>query len=311
MAISNNTFISTLVKKILYGVTQTDAVGKEGPNEAIASPLQVFSDDIIAEGSLIPRPATGATTEVVYAHIGAERVKCRQDLSVAGSTTWFTVVDSTKGRDEEASPGVPNALIDWIPPSIDPSYLVKVYAGDPQTGGVLLNPLATNQEWIFDYVAGVLYFPNNVPSSVISNGVYIEGYRYIGKKGVSGGGGGSGVELIEESFTHTTSIINDGQWEDFEIETGTLAYLTELTVSSPCVIEAHSTSQRNDSNPYKFRAISSHLTDDGSYVIQNTRFYGPRYATLISKEDDKTYWRIINDSGSDVSFTLDLTVLKM
>ena len=49
----------------------------------------------------------------------------------------------------------------------------------------------------FDYSSGVLTFPNNVPASLTTNDIYIEGYRYIGPMGVSGGGSSRFIDLTD------------------------------------------------------------------------------------------------------------------
>ena len=73
---------------------------------------------------------------------------------------------------------------------------MKVYAGDPQTTGVQIFPDANGEEFVFDYSAGVLHFPNAIPAGVVSNGVYIVGYRYVGTKGLTGAGGASKITVV-------------------------------------------------------------------------------------------------------------------
>lgn len=306
MAINDNTKLDVLWKKVVFGTTETSEI-KAGPNESVSSPFTVYNDDIYSQSGQIPKPAPSTSNSIVHVYSGSERIQCIVDNSVAGNKTWFAVSNPNESRNYEISPGVSNALIDWIAPSFDSSYLLKVYAGDPQTTGVMLNPLTTNNEWLFDYKAGTLYFPNNVPSSVISNGIYIEGYRYVGLKGVASEG-----ELSIQTFQYTTNTLAYNESEEFDLNTGKFCTVLDLNVSSPSLIKAHSVSTRDDTNPYTFRGVDGHLYDDGSFLQGGTRFYGQRYAFLASKESsNNTYWAITNEKNENLEITINITISKL
>ena len=77
-------------------------------------------------------------------------------------------------------------LTNWIDTQFGASYLIKVYKGDPNSGGVALSAAGSgaNDGWFFDYSAGVLNFNDtSVPSGVTDTNIYIVGYRYIGQTG--------------------------------------------------------------------------------------------------------------------------------
>jgi hypothetical protein len=77
-------------------------------------------------------------------------------------------------------------LTNWIDTQFGASYLIKVYKGDPNSGGVALSAAGSgaNDGWFFDYSAGVLNFNDtSVPSGVTDTNIYIVGYRYIGSTG--------------------------------------------------------------------------------------------------------------------------------
>ena len=77
-------------------------------------------------------------------------------------------------------------LTNWIDTQFGASYIIKVYKGDPNSGGVNLSAAGSgaNDGWFFDYSAGVLNFNDtNVPSGVTDTNIYIVGYRYIGQTG--------------------------------------------------------------------------------------------------------------------------------
>ncbi len=174
MAISDTSKVDFLWKKITFGVTKTDtAAAKSGTNETIASPLPVYANNIWAQASNIPSSAPGATTGVVQYYGGATRVAAVTDATATLNTTWKT------------------NLLDWIPPTFDANYSVKVYVGDPQLSGVQIFPDTNTTEYVFDYQAGTLHFPNTLPANTGANGIYIVGYRYIGTKGITGAGAGA------------------------------------------------------------------------------------------------------------------------
>lgn len=193
MSIADRKILDRLNKKIQYYVTETDADNKSPENETITSVMPVFASSIWKESDSITSPPPGASGSVIQVYDVAAAVLCTFDPTVTNKQTWLT------------------GLVDWIPPYFDSLYTVKVYAGDPNTTGVLLNPFASNQEWEFDYSAGVVHFPNIVPTLVSTADVYVVGYRYIGQKGVGVGGGGTGnIETLNAldgaNQTLTTSI---------------------------------------------------------------------------------------------------------
>jgi len=179
MAISDTSKIDFLWKKTLFGVTKSDSSSaKSGSNETVASPLPVFASQIWAQATNIPAQPPTVTGGVVQVYTGAARIAATHDTTAALNTTWLT------------------SLTDWIPATFSANYSVKVYAGDPQTTGVQIFPDTAGEEFVFDYSAGVLHFPNSIPSGIVSNGAYIVGYRYVGTKGLTGAGGASKISVV-------------------------------------------------------------------------------------------------------------------
>ena len=78
-------------------------------------------------------------------------------------------------------------LTNWIDTQFGASYIVKVYKGDPNSGGVELQQVGGNagtDGWFFDYSSGILNFNGvNLPSGINATNIYIVGYRYIGATG--------------------------------------------------------------------------------------------------------------------------------
>ena len=102
------------------------------------------------------------------------------DSSVSGSRAFIAY--STYNNTSSAR------LTDWIDTQFGTAYVLKVYKGDPNSGGTLLpaGGSGSNDGWFFDYSSGVLNFNGSgLPSGVSDTNIYIVGYRYIGSKGVS------------------------------------------------------------------------------------------------------------------------------
>jgi len=178
MAISDTQKTDFLWKKIQFGVTETDITGKLGSNETIPSPVPTYSKDIWAQAENVPVPA--AVVPLITEFI---TIQCTADPTVAGNKTWL----ATKTFNN-----LTTLSGDWIPPTFDPSYLLAVFNGNPGSGGTPLNSTANGNEWVFDYVAGTLYFPN---ANAGVTQIWIRGYRYIGQKGLTGSAVGGVVTV--------------------------------------------------------------------------------------------------------------------
>ncbi|ASV44246.1 hypothetical protein PBI_SCTP2_231 [Salicola phage SCTP-2] len=193
MAINDSSKLDFLWKKIQYGVTNTSVLGKNGYEEIYGSEVPTYANNIWTQSSQIQKPAPNATTGVHEFYDAANAIECTPDPTVPNNQTWL--VTTTYG-DTNTLTG------DWIPPTFDASYLIQVYAGDPNNGGVALNQGTTGEEWVFDYVAGTVTFVNNVPSSVgdadSSERIFVVGHRYVGSKGLTGAGGAAASEEVAD-----------------------------------------------------------------------------------------------------------------
>lgn len=214
MAISDNQKVDFLWKKVGYGVAKTDQNSiKAAPNEALSSPMLIRGDQIWAYSELIPQVFPADTT--LYVEIyddsanGESAVEAVEDNTSTANRTWKTNLEN------------------WIPVEFGAAYQVKVYAApsgtsNPQTSGTRLFAAGSgnNDEWFFDYKAGILNFiGSNLPTSVNgTNVIYICGGRYIGPTGRIGlvGDGLDSAEvensvsglLVGTSEDLTTTTIN-------------------------------------------------------------------------------------------------------
>lgn len=187
MTVSLEQKVDFLLKKLGYSVTKTGLAEDESLSgtkkapfaEAIASPLVVPNTSVWQESEEIPSTPPGSDTSVVKVYNAAGAVQMTADPTVTGNRTF--IAHSSAGNASSAILG------DWIDVQFGSDYIVNVYKGDPDDGGVKLSASGSgsNDTWFFDYSAGVLNFNgSNVPSGVNSTNVYIVAYRYIGAKGV-------------------------------------------------------------------------------------------------------------------------------
>lgn len=182
MAITDTQKVDYLWKKIAYGAAKTTTgdlrAGYEEPNP---SPLLLRGDkfwqqaaSIQANGSL---PTANTSIVNVYTSTLNSVVQSTMDTTVTTYRTWNT------------------GLVNWIPPEIDPSYLVSVYIANANVGGNLIGVANTkisaggvnSDGWFFDYQAGILNFNDtNLPSQLVSGkSIYISGARYVGTLGAA------------------------------------------------------------------------------------------------------------------------------
>jgi len=176
VAASQEQKVDYLLKKIGYvasktGIAEDSSLSgtKKAPfGEAIPSPLVVPATNIWSDSSLIPATPPGSTGATVQVYL----------TGTSGHRMFIAY--STYNNSSTAILG------DWIDTSFGADYIVKVYKGDPNSGGVQLSAAGSgsNDTWFFDYSSGVLNFNGtSVPSGVTSSNIYIVGYRYVGGKG--------------------------------------------------------------------------------------------------------------------------------
>ena len=188
MAVSNEQKIDFLLKKIGFTKTKTGSVVGTGAitgtpkqpfAEAIPSPLIIANGALWNESDQIPiTPPTSDTSQVKVYLAATSGLRMTADATSSNQRAYIaysTYNDTSSTR-----------LTNWIDTQFGSAYLIKVYKGDPNSGGVALSAAGSgaNDGWFFDYSAGVLNFNDtSVPSGVTDTNIYIVGYRYIGQTG--------------------------------------------------------------------------------------------------------------------------------
>ncbi len=188
MAVTDQQKIDFLLKKIGYTKTKTGSVVGTGAisgtpkqpfAEAIPSPLVVANSSLWNEADSIPATPPGSDTTQVKVYLAASSgLRMTADSTSSGQRAYiaYTTYNNTSSA----------RLTNWIDTQFGAGYLIKVYKGDPNSGGVALSAAGSgaNDGWFFDYSAGVLNFNDtSVPSGVTDTNIYIVGYRYVGQTG--------------------------------------------------------------------------------------------------------------------------------
>ena len=215
MAITDTQKVDYLWKKVGYGRAKTDVNSVKGAtNESISSPLFTRGQNVWSQADLIPgvMPATSGGVVTVYPTTAP--VECVPDTTATSNRTWKT------------------QSIDWIPPEVGPTYLIKVYAhtsgqpGSAAASGTTLSAAETNEEWFFDYASGTLNFiGTNLPTEVAGNSIYISGAVYSGIKGVAVPGAGATFTTLNitdlATFIDTTdNVLGDSNTGAVQIDGG-------------------------------------------------------------------------------------------
>ena len=188
MAVTDQQKLDFLLKKIGYTKTKTGSVVGTGAisgtpkqpfAEALPSPLIIANGALWNEADSIPATPPGSDTAQVKVYLAASSgLRMTADSTSSGQRAYIAY--STYGNASSTR------LTNWIDTQFGSAYLIKVYKGDPNSGGVALSAAGSgaNDGWFFDYSAGVLNFNDtNVPSGVTDTNIYIVGYRYIGQTG--------------------------------------------------------------------------------------------------------------------------------
>ena len=255
MPASQEQKVDFLLKKIGYSASKTGIAEDESTiglstntakapfEEGIASPLVIPQSSILADSGYIPTTPPGSDTAYVKGYRTATALRMTRDSTVGTNTrsyiAYTTYNDTSSAR-----------LTNWIDTQFGASYIIKVFKGDPNSGGVELQQAGANagtDGWFFDYSSGILNFNGvNLPSGISATNIYIVGYRYIGATGIRPPAGIGTFESLHVSGIATfkddvefhgvsgiTSVSFDKSDNSFKFVDGAkLKIGTGLTVSS-------------------------------------------------------------------------------
>ena len=176
MAASTEQKVDFLLKKLGYSSSKTGIAEDESSlsgtkkapfAEPIPSPLVVPDSSVWSNSEWIPTtPPTSDTSYVKTYLASASGFRMTEDTTVSGSRSF--VARTTYGNNSTAN------LKNWIDTQFGADYVIRVYKGDPNSGGVQLSAAGagSNDTWFFDYSSGVLNFNGDqIPSGVTSSNV--------------------------------------------------------------------------------------------------------------------------------------------
>jgi len=290
VAASQEQKVDYLLKKLGYSASKTgiaedenNLVGtKKAPfAEPIPSPLVVSSVNVWTFADKIPTdPSTADPFYVQDYPASSSGLQLTPDNTVADNRTFLC--RSVYGNNSS------DMLGDWIDTAFGPDYIVEVYKGDPNSGGVKLSAAGsgTNDTWFFDYSSGVLNFNGDVvPSGVTASNVYLVGYRYVGPKGIG-----------DSQITNVFYVTKDGR----DANSGRRVADSKATIKS--AVSAASTLPGSVVKVFA-----------GTYVENNPIKCGPqvsivgdslREVTVVPQNADQDLFHVApGDLISDMSFT--------
>jgi len=219
MSISTDQKLDYLWKKVGYGAAKRDINSVlNATQEGVPSPLLLRGDNVWAKSGDIPGTMPASSSGVVEVYPTTSPIEVSSfDTSARDNRFWNT------------------GEIDWIPPELGSTYVVKVYihtSGDAANAAangtqVFATGSGNNDEWFFDYQAGTLNFiGDNLPNGVNFTGksVYISGARYVGTKGVSVvGAAGSFSDLFVTGISTFEGNVNVGTSITMYSQTGIIS----------------------------------------------------------------------------------------
>lgn len=172
---------------------------KEFYEEIGAETITVTADQLWAQTVPENDPATGISNSVVEFR---SQLALTEDVTVADSESWY------------AADGDGYRLLDWISDRFGSDYRARLYDNN---GSEIFPTDALN--WFFDYPTGILTISGD--ASVFAQPFLLDGYRYVGEKGVSqGGGAGSGVIVVADQAGRDAATVFDGYQvyqQDFDV----------------------------------------------------------------------------------------------
>ena len=320
MAVSQEQKVDFLLKKIGFTASKTGSVSgsgavsgtaKAGFAEAIPSPLVIASTSVWADSSFIPATPPGSDSAYVKVYLsGSSGLRMTYDNTVSNQRAF--VARSTYGNQTSAILG------DWIDTQFGADYIIKVYKGDPNSGGVQLSAAGSgsNDGWFFDYSSGILNFNDtNVPSGVTDTNIYIVGYRYTGTKGLQPPAGIGTFSTLDvtgiATFRNDVNFLGANYNIQFDQSADALDFTdnAKARFGSSDDLSIYHSSATNNSIIANTTGILQILGDD--VRIKNAannadlaRFVGGGAATLYHNNSAKVY---TTATGAEVAGNLNVT----
>ena len=304
--------VDFLLKKVGFTLSKTGSVTgtgsisggttKEPFAESLPSPLVVPDSSIWNQSLSIPTTPPGSDTSIVKVYSTSSAHRMTADSSVSGSRAFIAY--STYNNTSSAR------LTDWIDTQFGTAYVLKVYKGDPNSGGTLLPAGGSGSDdgWFFDYSSGVLNFNGaGLPSGVTDTNIYIVGYRYIGSKGVSSPGQLSPTNLFVAGIS---TFVGVSTFQNDLSVAGQLKGFTNLSAPYSATIKNFSVTvaSKDSSHRYQGQGSSNGYLIDGVFAPVLTLTPGRTYKFNLSSSDMSNHpFRFYLDEARSVQYTTNVT----
>ena len=312
--------VDFLLKKVGFTLSKTGSVTgtgsisggttKEPFAESLPSPLVVPDTSIWNQSLSIPTTPPGSDTSIVKVYSTSSAHRMTADSSVSGSRAFIAY--STYNNTSSAR------LTDWIDTQFGTAYVLKVYKGDPNSGGTLLpaGGSGSNDGWFFDYSSGVLNFNGSgLPSGVNDTNIYIVGYRYIGSKGVSSPAQINPTNLFVagiSTFAGLVDINAGGQANTFKIEDLTAGRVVLAGTGGEIEDSGNLTFNGNTLDVTGSQTISSNFSVTGISTLASVNVSGIAGIGSLTVAGVSTFTGNIDANGNlDVDGQTDLDVLNV
>ena len=304
--------VDYLLKKVGFTLSKTGSVTgtgsisggttKEPFAESIPSPLVVPDSSIWNQSLSIPTTPPGSDTSIVKVYSTSSAHRMTADNSVSGSRAFIAY--STYNNTSSAR------LSDWIDTQFGTAYVLKVYKGDPNSGGTLLpaGGSGSNDGWFFDYSSGVLNFNGSgLPSGVTDTNIYIVGYRYIGSKGVSSPGQLSPTNLFVAGIS---TFVGVSTFQNDLSVAGQIKGFTNLSAPHSATVKNFSVTvaSKDSSHRYNGQGSGNGYLIDGVFAPVLTLTPGRTYKFNLSSSDMSSHpFRFYLDEARSVQYTTNVT----
>ena len=282
--------VDFLLKKVGFTLSKTGSVTgtgaisggttKEPFAESLPSPLVVPDSSIWNQSLSIPTTPPGSDTSIVKVYSTSSALRMTADSSVSGSRAFiaYTTYNNTSSA----------RLTDWIDTQFGTAYVLKVYKGDPNSGGTLLpaGGSGSNDGWFFDYSSGVLNFNGSgLPSGVTDTNIYIVGYRYIGSKGVSSPGQLSPTNLFVAGIS---TFVGVGTFQSDLSVAGQFKGYTNLVAPHSATTKNFTVTVQSKDSSHRYNGTGS----SNAYLIDGIQ------APILTLTPGRTYRFTNNNTGS-------------
>lgn len=262
MAIGNDILTNRLDKKINYGVARTAKDSVLAPTaEVLSSPIfnpadnLMMDSDLLYGTTLLPNISVNDDNRVCYINNNTlasdGSTGSTNSGDVAGILELFPFPASSEdgviksfiacSDRSSTSQAIATRLRDWIPFAVfGPTYLVKIAIAENGHHLENVNPSTLTDyqeifpgtdgfEWYFDVDAGILTFPNSIPTlyqnDLSNKSIYlIRGARYVGRKGVKSirFGDLAGINFGSAGVANEGDILkySNGEWKNLPVDEG-------------------------------------------------------------------------------------------